>query len=90
MSLASENPERYDEFVRKGIVKYLDKIVTEEGFTVPGEWYEGYVALVESLQQSLHAHTLYDDLRFLAHKEISAVESEYFSGLVDEVKERHT
>lgn len=88
MSWASHNPERYDEIAHNGLVKYLDALVDKAGFQVQGEWLEGYRALVEALHTSIPARTLYDSLVFLAHKEIVAAETHYFSGLVDAAKER--
>ena len=88
MSWASHNPERYDEIVHNGLVKYLDTLVDKAGFQVQGEWLEGYRALVETLHTSIPAHSLYNSLVFLAHKEIQTSEADYFSGLVDAAKER--
>jgi hypothetical protein len=88
MSLINENPERYDEFIRKGIAHWLDHQMTKAGFVVPGEWYDGYEALVEVLQTDPAMKDFYELCLQRASKQISAAEQEYFSGLIDDAKER--
>ena len=87
MNLGKDNPELYDEIIRKGIVTYLDKLVDKAGFQVEGTWLEGYQALVEVLQVSSPAQGLYDELMRLANKEICHAEADYWGGLIDAAKE---
>ena len=89
MNLGRDNPELYNELTRKGIVKYIDNLVDRAGFQVGGTWLEAYEALVETLQNSIPANSLYDELHFLAHKEINSAEADYWSGLIDAAKVQH-
>lgn len=88
MSWAAHNPEQYDEFIRKGILHWLDTRIDKYGFVVPGEWLQGYEALIEVIQGDPQMSGLYDELVRLSSVEISATEREYFSGLVDQAKDR--
>ena len=81
MSWAAHNPEKYDEIIRKGILRYIDHTMDEYGFAVPGDWIEGYTALVEVLQQDTHMRSVYDAFMHLASKEIIYAEQDYFSRL---------
>ena len=87
MSWASHNPELYDEITRKGIVKYLDGLLQSNGFDPPGEWLDGYTALVEVLQaENSSAYTI---LLNLASKQIIDAETDHFSRLADQARERY-
>ena len=88
MSFASEHPERYDEFIRKGILVWMDLQMGKAGFVVPGEWQQGYEALVEVLQTDPAMKDFYDLCLQRASRYIMAAEQDYFSGLVDQAKER--
>ena len=88
MSWGADNPELYDEIIRKGIVRYLDKLVDKAGFQVDGTWLEGYQVLVEVLQAGSSGYSLYEELLRLANKEICNAEGDYWGGRIDEAKER--
>lgn len=81
MSWAAHNPEAYDEIVRKGILEYIDKQMSDSGFSVPGEWLEGYEALIEVLQYDPKLRSIYDAFMHLGNKHIMDAEQSYFSSL---------
>ena len=81
MGWAAHNPEKYDEIIRKGILHLIDREMDKAGFQVPGEWHEGYEALVEVLQIAPHCRSIYDEFLHLASKDIVDAEQDYFSGL---------
>ena len=83
MSLWSNNPELYDELVNKGMVHCLDRYVTKNGFSAPGEWLDGYLALVETMRVTPELKGLADELQRLASIEILETEQDYFGGLAD-------
>ena len=87
MSWGADNPELYNEIIRKGIVRYLDKLVDKAGFQVDGTWLEGYQVLVEVLQASSPAYSLYNELLRLANKDICNAEADYWGGRIDAAKE---
>ena len=83
MSWAAHNPELYDDLIRKGILHWVDNLMDKAGFEVPGEWREGYEALVEVLQIEPSVHHIYEELLHLASKDIVHAEQDYFGGLID-------
>lgn len=89
MSWAGDNPERYTEIVRKGIVHLIDDRMTAGGFTVPGEWLEGYAALIEVLESDPVLDDIYDILMSRASKYITEAEKDYHSSLIDQAKAQH-
>lgn len=86
MSLWSHDPEKYDEIIRDGILHYIDSCMITNGFTVPGEWYEGYEALIETLQVDPSLRSVYEHLERLATSDIIKAEQDYFGGLGDAAK----
>lgn len=88
MRWAADNPERYNELVRQGIIRYLDTILSNAGFDAPGKWSEGYAALLEVLQAEPSAHHVYDALLVLASRHILEEEADYHGGFIDQAKER--
>lgn len=89
MSWAAHNPEKYDEITRRGILHWVNHLVTKNGFEATDEWREGYEALIEVLQTEPQARPLYEDLMYLASKDILHAEQDYFGGLIDHAMERH-
>lgn len=75
---AANNPEKYDEIIRRGLQAYLTKLVSEYGFT--GEE-EEYVCLIDAIQQEPTLRGVYNTLTTLASKEIVDAEQDYFSRL---------
>lgn len=88
MSHWGENPEQYNAIICNGIVDYIDKEMAKGGFEVPGDWLEGYTAMVEVLQNAPHLRSIYDTFVSLARVEIDHGEREYFSELVDDIKQQ--
>ena len=88
MSFVSDNPERYDDIIRKGILNFIEKRMASNGFEVPGEWREGYEAFVETLQADPTLHKLYDTMMDMSTKEILNAEQDYFGRLFDQAKGR--
>ena len=88
MSWAAHNPEKYDALIRKGIVDYLDQLIAKAGFEVPGEWLQGYEALVEVLQTEPSVHCIYDIFLQRASTQILNAEADMYGSLIDQVKER--
>jgi len=89
MSFTSHNPELYDGIVRKSILRWVDNLMDKEGFSVPGEWLEGYEAFIEAIQNNPQGRSLYDELIRLASKEIVHTEQAYFGELIDHAVEYH-
>lgn len=89
MSYFTEHPEAYDTIVLTGIVKWIDQFMDKAGFAVPGEWLNGYQALVEVIREHPQTRALYTNLLHLAQRQITASEADYFSSLIDEQKERY-
>lgn len=88
MSYMAEHPEKYDELVRKGILTYLELLMYRAGFEVPGEWRNGYEALIEVLQREPSVRSTYDTLIQRASTHILDAEADHYGSLLDQVKER--
>ena len=88
MSWARHNSEKYDEIIRKGMLHYLDQLLMRGGFDTPGQWIEGYEALLEVIQYEPSTRSLYDALMQLASQDILDSEADYYGGLIDQAKER--
>lgn len=87
MSWAAHNPEKYDELTREGILVYMDKVMDRHGFQVPGEWMQGYEALIEVAQKAPELQDFYHELIHLAAQDIATLEREYFTDWLDNIKE---
>lgn len=79
MSWAAHDPEKYDEIIRKGINRYLDKVLEKHSILHAHEYSDAYEVLVEIIQADSTLKSLYDDLRTRAHKQIEDAEQDYFS-----------
>ena len=89
MSYWSDNPEKYDELTRKGILQWLNRLVDKAGFEGPREWSEGYEALIEVLQMNPLTHDIYEVLCHHASRDIVRAEQDYFGGLTDQAVEQY-
>lgn len=89
MSIWGENPEIYDELVRKGILHWIDSLIDTAGFQGPREWSEGFEALIEVLQVEPSVRDIYLSMLHHASRDIVRAEQDYFGGLIDHAVESH-
>jgi hypothetical protein len=86
MSFWSNNPEKYTEIAHQGMVSCLDRYLAKAGFEVPGEWLDGFLALVETASTEPQLRTLYNEIERLANKDVLRAEQDYFGGLADNAR----
>jgi hypothetical protein len=79
---AANNPERYEELTQKGVAKWLQHLADKEGFNYGDDV---FLMMAELL---LAMPSFRDQCVAPASNEVIAAEADYFSGLVDEAKER--
>lgn len=88
MSWTAENPELYDDLVLKGIISYIDTLLSESGFEPTGDWLDGYQALVETLREQGETRGVYDALVRLADESVQRSIANYYADKIDEVRSR--
>ncbi len=78
MSWANQNPLKYDELTRQGILNYLYRTMHSSSFMVPNDCAQGYEALVELIQTTPALRGVYVELQRLANVDILKAEQEWF------------
>jgi hypothetical protein len=81
MSWAADNPEAYDEILKAGIVRRLEKDLTDNGFDFDDS-NELLSAVVESLAQAKDTR-VYEALMHWSQAEISDAEADHWASLAD-------
>lgn len=89
MSWAAHNPEKYDEIVMKGVVKWMDGLLSKHGYDVPGDYLEAFEFFAECTRHTPEAYSIWQELLHVATQEIIEAEKDYFGRQVDGAMNAH-